>query len=274
MCDTCGCSSKIPATLTRLKANSSVAASAIESSAPPAIHPVTVVEQDKRVALSESLLSANDRIAAHNREHFRRQGILALNLISAPGSGKTTLLENTLRALMKQVPCAVIEGDQATTNDAERIGATGCPVVQVNTGSGCHLEANMVHEACHQLILEKGAVVFIENVGNLVCPSLFDLGEACKVALLSVTEGDDKPMKYPHIFRASDLVIINKCDLLPYVSFDLDRCIASIQQLNSTARIVTLSATQPETLVPWLEVLGEMRVACSAQQSLTATKEN
>jgi hydrogenase nickel incorporation protein HypB len=225
---------------------------------------VQVLEQDQRLSLSESLLAANDRVADHNREHFRRQRILALNLISAPGSGKTTLLENTLKALKGSIPCAVIEGDQATLNDARRIGATGCPVVQVNTGAGCHLEANMVHDACHELTLQNSSIVFIENVGNLVCPSLFDLGEACKVALLSVTEGDDKPLKYPHIFRASDLVIINKADLLPYVNFDVERCEDYIRQLNPRARIMVLSATRPETLAPWLDELEKMRNDCTA----------
>ena len=252
MCDTCGCSSAAPATLTTQSAGQ-----------PLSIRSVAVVEQSKRVSLSESLLSANDHVAAHNREHFRRQGILALNMISAPGSGKTTLLENTLKALEGMISCAVIEGDQATTRDAERISATGCPVVQVNTGAGCHLEASMVHDACHELALGDRSLVFIENVGNLVCPSLFDLGEACKVALLSVTEGDDKPVKYPHIFRASDLVIINKCDLLPYVNFDLQRCTESIQQLNPKATVLTLTATDPDTLVPWLEQLQSMHADCA-----------
>lgn len=259
MCDTCGCSSKTPATLTRVPSEG-----AGQGQTPLALKSVTVLEQDKRVSLSESLLAANDQMADHNREHFRRQRILALNMISAPGSGKTTLLENTLRALKGKMPCAVIEGDQATLNDAQRIGATGCPVVQINTGAGCHLEANMVHDACHQLSLQHGAIVFIENVGNLVCPSLFDLGEACKVALLSVTEGDDKPLKYPHIFRASDLVVINKCDLLPYVNFDVERCTESILQLNPDARVMTLSATVPDTLTPWLKALEQMHKACTA----------
>lgn len=247
MCDTCGCSSKQAASLTLLKDQQSDLSS---------LHTIDVVESDKRLQLSESLLNANDKLAAHNREHFRRQRIFALNLISAPGSGKTTLLESTLKLLKeKQVPCAVIEGDQATVNDAQRIRATGYPVVQVNTGSGCHLEANMVHDACHQLDLPDDSLLFIENVGNLVCPSLFDLGEAKKVTLLSVTEGDDKPLKYPHIFRESDWVIINKCDLLPYVNFNLERCCEGIRQLNPQADILTLTATQPETLKPWLQKL-------------------
>lgn len=269
MCDTCGCSAKTPATLTTL-GDSSRSHSPGENRGAFNIRCVAVLEQDKRLSLSESLLSANDRVADHNREHFARQGILALNLISAPGSGKTTLLENTLRALAGKTPCAVIEGDQATTRDAERIGATGCPVVQVNTGAGCHLEANMVHDACHELTLQDGAILFIENVGNLVCPSLFDLGEACKVALLSVTEGDDKPLKYPHIFRASDLVIINKCDLLPYVNFDLERCMESIQQLNPAAQVFTLTATDPDSLQPWLDALDRLHSALAAANSVEA----
>ena len=263
MCDTCGCSATSPATLTLLTGKEASASDATRNATGtnplPAIRSVAVLEQDKRLSLSQSLLSANDRAAAHNREHFQRQNIVALNLISAPGSGKTTLLEGTLKALADQVPCAVIEGDQATTHDAERIEATGCPVVQVNTGAGCHLEANMVHDACHSLDLQNGSLVFIENVGNLVCPSLFDLGEACKVVLLSVTEGDDKPLKYPHIFRASDVVIINKCDLLPYVNFQLDRCMEFIRQLNPNAQILTLTATDPGSLQPWLNTLDRLR---------------
>lgn len=245
MCDTCGCSSKETASITRLDQLQS--------------QQVQVVESEKRMHLSESLLSANNHIAEHNREHFKRQHILALNLISAPGSGKTTLLEATLKALQGSVPCAVIEGDQATTNDAERIRATGCEAIQVNTGAGCHLEANMVHEACHQLSLQNDSLLFIENVGNLVCPSLFDLGEACKVALLSVTEGDDKPIKYPHIFRGSDVVLINKIDLLPFVDFDMARCRSDLQALNPNARVIEINAKDPATLTPWLDTVNAMR---------------
>lgn len=268
MCDTCGCSAKSPAKLTLLATDkpdveahdgSGTPAGSVADKPALSIQSVAVLEQDKRLSLSQSLLMANDRVAAHNREHFLRQGIVALNLISAPGSGKTTLLEGTLTALAGRIPCAVIEGDQATSYDAERINATGCPVVQVNTGAGCHLEANMVHEACHALDLQDGSLVFIENVGNLVCPSMFDLGEACKVVLLSVTEGDDKPLKYPHIFRASDIVIINKCDLLPYVNFQLDRCMEFIRQLNPTAQILTVTATDPQSLQPWLDTLQQLR---------------
>lgn len=246
MCDTCGCSSKDPATMTVLESGS---ATAKLSTA------VDVLENEKRLHLSESLLSANDKVAEHNREHFARQSITALNLVSAPGSGKTTLLENTLLALKGDIACAVIEGDQATLNDAQRIRATGCQVVQVNTGSGCHLEANMVHTACHQLNLQDGSLLFIENVGNLVCPSLFDLGEALKVALISVTEGDDKPLKYPHIFRASEWVLINKCDLLPYVNFDIAQCREHILALNPQAKILEITATDQGSLQPWLEML-------------------
>ncbi|MCG8669031.1 MAG: hydrogenase nickel incorporation protein HypB, partial [Pseudomonadales bacterium] len=202
-------------------------------------------------------------VAEHNREHFQRQGILALNLVSAPGSGKTTLLESTLTALKNEVPCAVIEGDQATLNDAQRIRATGAPVVQVNTGAGCHLEANMVHDACHQLTLEDDSILFIENVGNLVCPSLFDLGEALKVAIISVTEGDDKPIKYPHMFRASDYVIINKCDLLPYVNFSVEACREHIAALNPEADIIELTATDPESLQPWIDKLRQLKSSVS-----------
>ena len=254
MCDTCGCSAQQDPeqdapSLTVLNDSGSHDHNV-------SVQSLSVVEAESRLDLSVSLLNANERMAASNRKDFQRHNVLAINLMSAPGAGKTTLLETTLSALKeKGVRCAVIEGDQATLNDAERIRATGCPVVQINTGAGCHLEANMVREACQKLSMADTSLLFIENVGNLVCPSLFDLGEAKKVVLLSVTEGDDKPLKYPHIFRGCDYVIINKCDLLPYVNFDLDSCRERIRQLNVGAEVITLSANQPESLGEWLRLL-------------------
>ena len=179
-------------------------------------------EVSRRLLLQTDILAKHDRLADGLRARFARDRIVALNLIGAPGAGKTSLLEHTLRALT-DVPAAVIEGDQATDYDARRIAATGRRVVQVNTGAGCHLDADMVHRALHALNPEPESVLFIENVGNLVCPALFDLGERSKVVVISVTEGHDKPLKYPHMFAAAGLVLINKIDLVPYVNFDLEK---------------------------------------------------
>ena len=176
-----------------------------------------------------------------------------LNLVSGPGAGKTTLLERTVRELQPIQPFFVIEGDQATTNDSLRIKAAGAPVVQINTGSGCHLDADMVARGVAELKPSFGSILMIENVGNLVCPALFDLGESAKVAILSVTEGDDKPIKYPHMFQAASLLLINKIDLLPYVDFGLDRCQAYARQVNPAIEIMMLSAKTGEGLVTWFE---------------------
>ncbi len=219
--------------------------------------PLTSRDQDsessptKTVRLETEILDKNNRIAEINRQRFKQQNILALNLVSSPGSGKTTLLERTIRDLGKQIPFSVIEGDQETANDAERIRATGCKVVQVNTGTGCHLEADMVARGIDELRPLKNSVVMIENVGNLVCPALFDLGENRKVVILSVTEGEDKPLKYPHMFRASSIMILNKIDLLPYVQFDTEKCVKHARQVNPDIRVFQLSATTGEGLDAW-----------------------
>lgn len=208
------------------------------------------------VDIEMDVLAKNNHIASHNREHFATASILALNLVSSPGSGKTTLLTSTLVRLAARLDCAVIEGDQQTTNDADRIRATGVPAIQVNTGKGCHLDAQMVHDALHQLAPKNNSLLFIENVGNLVCPASFDLGERHKVAVLSVTEGEDKPLKYPHMFAASSLMILNKIDLLPYVIFDVETCIANARQVNPQIEVIQLSATSGEGMdlwVAWLE---------------------
>lgn len=221
---------------------------------PPVFKEIELEESANRLHLETSLLAKNDALAAANRQRFEALAMLALNLVSSPGAGKTTLLEATLTAL-SDVACAVIEGDQATLNDAERIRATGTPVVQINTGKGCHLEASMVKEAADNLELKRNSLLFIENVGNLVCPAMFDLGEAGKVLILSVTEGDDKPLKYPHMFRAAELILINKIDLAPYVDFNLEACKGWIKELNPAAKVICLSAKQPETLGEWLNWL-------------------
>ncbi|ANC39457.1 hydrogenase accessory protein HypB [Hafnia alvei] len=208
--------------------------------------------QRRMLQIEQDVLGKNNHLAEHNREHFTQQHIAALNLVSSPGSGKTTLLTETLKRIADQYSCAVIEGDQQTTNDAERIRATGVPAIQVNTGKGCHLDAQMVHDAMHHLNLPDRSLLFIENVGNLVCPASFDLGERHKVAVLSVTEGEDKPLKYPHMFAASSLMIINKIDLLPYLHFDVEACIANAKRVNPQITVIQLSATSGEGMDAWL----------------------
>jgi len=207
------------------------------------------------VVLEQAVLAKNDRLAERNRGWFAARGILALNLVSAPGAGKTTLLERTIAALDGALPVSVLEGDQATLNDAERIRAAGAPVVQINTGTACHLEADMVARGVETLDPPAHSVVLIENVGNLVCPALFDLGERAKVAVLSVTEGDDKPLKYPHMFDASSLMILNKIDLLPHVDFDIDACIERARTVNPDIAVLRLSAKTGEGLDGWLDWL-------------------
>ncbi|HHQ6610007.1 hydrogenase nickel incorporation protein HypB [Morganella morganii] len=225
--------------------------------------------QKRMVQIEMGVLDKNNQIAVHNREHLQDQGILALNLVSSPGSGKTTLLTRTLNYLKDKVPCAVIEGDQQTTNDAERIRATGVPAIQVNTGKGCHLDAQMVHDAMHHLGLKDNSLLFIENVGNLVCPAGFDLGEQHKVAILSVTEGEDKPLKYPHMFAAADLMLINKIDLLPYVNVNIEACVNAARRVNPDIDVIVLSATTGEGMDEWVAWLQD-RLSKVKQQRSTA----
>jgi hydrogenase nickel incorporation protein HypB len=207
------------------------------------------------IALEQNLLAKNDLMAARNRGWLAGRGIRALNVMSSPGAGKTTLLVRTLTELGARLNAGVIEGDQETSLDADRIRAVGRPVIQINTGAGCHLDADMLRRGLDALDPQTGSTVFIENVGNLVCPALFDLGETAKVVVVSVTEGDDKPQKYPHMFRAADLVIVNKSDLLPYVEFDVDACMRQIRQLNARAHVLVLSATTGEGLAGWYDWL-------------------
>lgn len=220
-----------------------------------------VLEQDDlrthTVDLEVAVLAKNDGLAAANREGLTQRGITALNLMSSPGSGKTTLLEKTIVALGR--PVSVIEGDQETVYDAERIRSAGARALQVNTGSGCHLDAAMVARALVELAPEPESIVFIENVGNLVCPALFDLGEARKVVVISVTEGDDKPLKYPHMFAAADLVVLNKMDLLPHVDFDPERLARDARSINPQVRILPLSAKTGEGLDAWLTWLTSLQ---------------
>jgi hydrogenase nickel incorporation protein HypB len=209
----------------------------------------------RTIQLEVDVLAKNEEIAVRNRAFFESKGILALNLVSSPGSGKTTILEKTIHDLQGQLPIAVIEGDQQTLRDAERIEATGVEVVQVNTGTGCHLDGEMVHRAMHQLTLVQDSILFIENVGNLVCPALFDLGEAAKVVIISVTEGEDKPQKYPHMFGAATLCLINKIDLLPHLDFDVAACRGFARQVNPELEFIELSATSGEGMERWYEWL-------------------
>jgi hydrogenase nickel incorporation protein HypB len=211
------------------------------------------------IQVEQDILAENNRFAAENRKIFDAGHILGLNLMSSPGSGKTTLLVRTIQDLQPRTSIAVIEGDQQTSFDAERIRAAGAQTVQINTGRNCHLDAHMVGHALRRLKLKPGAVVFIENVGNLVCPAAFDLGEASKVVMLSVTEGDDKPLKYPDIFAASDLMVLTKMDLLPYVDFDVNRCVALARRIQPAISVVQLSATSGEGLDGWYQWIARRR---------------
>lgn len=207
------------------------------------------------MALERQLLAKNDKLAERNRGWFSGRGILALNLVSSPGAGKTSLLERLLSDLRAEIAMSVIEGDQETLNDAERIRSTGCDVVQINTGTGCHLDAEMVARGLDRLNPALGSVLLIENVGNLVCPALFDLGEHCKIVIASVTEGEDKPLKYPHMFRASELLLLNKVDLLPHVQFDVKKFEAAALRVNPEIQILPVSATRGDglsALYDWL----------------------
>lgn len=207
--------------------------------------------RSRKISIEEDVLAKNNRLAAFNRALFREKGILVLNLVSSPGSGKTTLLERTLRDLSGKYRCAVIEGDQQTDNDARRIAATGVPVKQINTGSGCHLDAHMIMHATEAFDLDHLDILFIENVGNLVCPAAFDLGEAHKVVVLSVTEGEDKPLKYPQMFHNSGLMLLNKVDLLPHLSFDVAQCRVYAGRVSHNLQILELSATSGQGLEGW-----------------------
>ena len=278
MCVTCGCADDAQVTFTPVgraapgtvpqphthvladgtqlsHTHPAVAAHGLEGGESPVPLPSTLHTPGTTLALETKLLAKNDLIAAHNREWLRQRHLTALNWVSSPGAGKTTLLVRTIADLQAEMPIAVIEGDQATTHDAERIAATGCATLQVNTGTGCHLEAAMVERGLVTLDPPPGGLVLIENVGNLVCPALFDLGEAAKVVMLSVTEGEDKPLKYPHMFRASQVMVLTKIDLLPYVNFEVDRCLAYARQVNPALQIFLVSAVSGAGLEAWYDWL-------------------
>ena len=225
------------------------------------------------VSLEERVLDKNRRLAEENRGWLRRHAITLVNLMSSPGSGKTTLLERTVADLRAERSVCVIEGDQATPFDADRIRAAGCPAVQINTGAGCHLDAVMVAGALRELEPEPGSVVFVENVGNLVCPAMFDLGEDHRAVVMSVTEGIDKPLKYPHMFRTADVVLLNKIDLLPYVDFDPLLFDARVRAVNPDVEVVRISATKGQGLDAWYGWLDERSRQLSAAMDTAAVRE-
>ena len=256
MCTTCGCSATAQARFTDLsQATFTPVAEAKRTQAHP---------QSVSVKLEQDVLARNNSLATRNRDWLRGRNTLALNLVSSPGSGKTTLLERTIRDLSGTVPISVVEGDQETALDAARIRSAGCRVIQVNTGTGCHLEAQMLARALEELDPPANSLVLIENVGNLVCPALFDLGEQAKVVILSVTEGVEKPLKYPHMFRASSLMILNKIDLLPYVSFDINACTAHARRVNPEIEVLQVSATTGAGLEGWYSWLRARRSSQNA----------
>ena len=233
-------------------------------------HPVST----RMVQIERDILDKNNAFAAANRQQCEEAGVLALNLVSSPGSGKTSLLVRTIAALQEDIPLGVIEGDQQTSLDAERIRAAGAKAIQINTGKGCHLDAQRVQQALGELALPPEALLFIENVGNLVCPAAFDLGEAAKVVILSVTEGEDKPLKYPDMFRAARLMLLNKCDLLPHLQFDVQRVIENARRVNPDIEVIRISAATGEGLSEWLDWLRREHATVKAKrlESIAALK--
>lgn len=215
--------------------------------------------EENKIKIEQDILAQNNNYAAGNREFFLEKNIFAVNLVSSPGSGKTTLLVKTISQLKERFNLAVIEGDQQTNYDKEAIAAEGVPVIQINTGKGCHLDAHMVSHAIRELPLQNSSILFIENVGNLVCPALFDLGEKYRVVILSVTEGDNKPLKYPYMFESADLMLINKIDLLPYVDFNVNKCIEHARRVNPKIKAIPLSATQSNGMEDWYSWLEHSR---------------
>jgi hydrogenase nickel incorporation protein HypB len=242
MCADCGCGDDAGARLTVLSGHSHD-------------HHHEHSSHSRTIAVEEAVLAKNDRLAERNREWLAARAITAVNLMSSPGSGKTTLLERTIRGLAGTREVSVVEGDQETLLDAERIRATGRPVVQINTGGGCHLDADMLARGLRALDPPSGSLVFVENVGNLVCPALFDLGERARAVIISVPEGDDKPLKYPHMFAAADVVVVNKIDLLPYVDFDLDLCTERARSIRPGVDVIRLSARTGDGIDAWYEWL-------------------
>ena len=233
------------------------------------------LSQERMVRIEQDILGKNNAYADGNRKRFAEHGLFAVNLVSSPGSGKTSLLVKSIELLKDQVRVAVVEGDQQTSNDADRIRATGAPAIQVNTGKGCHLDAHMVGHALERLNLPDDSLLMIENVGNLVCPAAFDLGEAHKVVILSVTEGEDKPLKYPDMFHAADLMLLNKVDLLPYLNFDVEKCIEYARRINPKLTVLQVSATSGAGMQDWLDWLlaGQAAASRARQDNVELLKQ-
>lgn len=281
MCESCGCSDGAKATVINLRTGARAEVGHDHHGAGHHLHDHEPHGHDHShahghdrhhhdthghtVELGQAILHKNNELAARNAAWFAGREILALNLVSSPGAGKTTLLERTVREHGEACKFYVIEGDQETVNDAQRIQDAGAPAVQVNTGTGCHLEADMVARALKELSPPFGSVLMIENVGNLVCPALFDLGERAKVAIISVTEGEDKALKYPHMFQASSLVLVNKIDLLPHLKFDIDLCVDNIRKVNPEAEILLTSASSGEGMDRWYRWIDQQSAAVAEQ---------
>ncbi len=253
MCATCGCGSDAM-TIDGVDVHAEPGHPHAHDHAHP--HDDAAPARGRVVSLEQDILAKNQLLAERNRGWFAGREVFAVNLMSSPGAGKTSILERTIRELREKLPISVLEGDQASSADADRIRAAGVPVVQINTGAGCHLDAHMVAHGVERLGLARGALLLIENVGNLVCPALFDLGEHARVVVVSVTEGDDKPLKYPHMFRAGQMLLINKLDLLPYVRFDVERCIDRARQINPDIQVLLVSAETGEGMPAWYEWLS------------------
>ncbi|TYL72540.1 hydrogenase nickel incorporation protein HypB [Bradyrhizobium cytisi] len=243
----------------------------LDCGANPAGQKIAGMSSDRIIQVERDILGKNDRLAADNRARFAADGVLAFNLVSSPGAGKTSLLVRALSELKASFAIGVIEGDQQTSNDAERIRATGVPAIQVNTGKGCHLDAAMVGEAYDRLPWLNGGLLFIENVGNLVCPAAFDLGEACKIVVFSTTEGEDKPLKYPDMFAASSLMLINKIDLAPVLDFDLAKTIDYARRVNPKIEVLTVSARTGEGFAAFFAWIRK-RMAATTPAAMTAAE--
>ncbi|MFP4560070.1 MAG: hydrogenase nickel incorporation protein HypB [Thiohalorhabdus sp.] len=261
MCNVCGCGEGAAPAPDAEEAGSAGARErdGLDHQASPARAHAPGMDPARMVRVERDVLAANDRHAVANRARLEGQGVLALNLVSGPGAGKTTLLARTVADLAGRLDVAVVGGDQQTDNDAERVRAAGARALQVNTGKGCHLDAHMVEHALASLAPAEHGLVFIENVGNLVCPAAFDLGEEARVVILSVTEGEDKPAKYPDMFHGADLLVLNKVDLLPHLDFDVARCLEHAHRVNPDLEVVQVSATTGEGLEAWHAWLAARR---------------